>query len=119
MDLENRRRDHAYRLSYQYEVGSSFDPDMVNLDTGEKLRNNCPSSLRPALLTPLFFLRPAEEQVPDVPQENEVEQEDLADYADEYVNYVGLEEIADELFEWSDWDADAPPGNGGDVTMAS
>jgi len=32
MDQMNRKIEHGYRLSYAQEVGSSFDPDMEDIE---------------------------------------------------------------------------------------
>ncbi len=36
MENANRKRQHTYRLSFAYEVGSSFDPNLEDVDSWEK-----------------------------------------------------------------------------------
>jgi len=36
MDQMNRKIEHKYRLSYAQEVGSSFDPDMEDIEEWER-----------------------------------------------------------------------------------
>ena len=36
MDNAQRKLAHSYRLSFEYEVGSSFDPDMDDVELWER-----------------------------------------------------------------------------------
>jgi hypothetical protein len=36
MENANRKQQHTYRLSFAYEVGSSFDPNLEDVDSWEK-----------------------------------------------------------------------------------
>ncbi|KAI0938667.1 hypothetical protein AcV5_000294 [Taiwanofungus camphoratus] len=77
-----RRQQHQYRLSYAYDVGSSFDPDMEDVNEWEHdLQELQPISTFP----------------------EDLEDEELAAYAEEYE--LHLEDIhPDQLFSLSDVD---------------
>ena len=44
MDNAKRKKRHVYRLSYAYEVGSSFDPDMEDVGQWENELHGAPYS---------------------------------------------------------------------------
>jgi len=80
------KKDHAYRLSYSHDVGSSFDPDMEDVSRWEsELQETTPDSYR---VTP-----------------EDLEQEEIEAYAAEYANTQDLSDLSvtiDDFSAWSD-----------------
>ncbi|KAH9942822.1 hypothetical protein B0H21DRAFT_749561 [Amylocystis lapponica] len=94
-----RKRQHNYRLSYSHDVGSSFDPDMEDVDEWE-----------------MDLRAPRTRTLNTMP--GDLDEEELAAYAEEYD--LHLEDLGDELWSLSDLDAvsdreeedEAPVGKG-------
>ncbi|CCM04744.1 uncharacterized protein FIBRA_06934 [Fibroporia radiculosa] len=85
-----RKQQHEYRLSYAFEVGSSFDPDMEDMDEWE--RHIQPFARFPAV---------AHEPISTIPED--LDEEELAAYAEEYD--LHLEDLCPEdVFSLSDVD---------------
>ena len=86
---ENRRRDYAYRLSYELDVGSSIDPDMEDI-----------AALEEELLNPSTSANPANANVHaqnqsvmlddggDLPEDWDLDDEELAEMYEEYVREI-------------------------------
>ncbi|THH16606.1 hypothetical protein EW146_g4067 [Bondarzewia mesenterica] len=96
MASANRKRQHQYRVSYQLDVGSSFDPDME--DVGEWERQLGVFAHAPSCLVSSSLPHPT----PDL--DNEEEAAALAQYAEECELLEDLEAHADEIFSLSDLD---------------
>ncbi|GBE89013.1 hypothetical protein SCP_1500150 [Sparassis crispa] len=80
MSSANRKQQHSYRLSYSYDVGSSFDPDLEDLDEWEAQLNDVQ---------------------PDVPVPEDYEEDEIAAYAEEY--QLHLEDLdLEQVFSTSD-----------------
>jgi len=47
MASANSKDHHSYRVSYAHEVGSSFDPDLEDIDEWEQVLNGLLISLHP------------------------------------------------------------------------
>ncbi|KAF9220806.1 hypothetical protein BS17DRAFT_786605 [Gyrodon lividus] len=92
MQSANHKKQHAYRVSYSLEVGSSFDPDLEDASTWEsELREPSPSSVDPT---------------PD-----ELEEEELMEYAEHYAALADFEDLdlaVDDFSAFSDIE-DIPP----------
>ncbi|KAK2465105.1 hypothetical protein APHAL10511_002913 [Amanita phalloides] len=105
--IENghRKRQHAYRVSYALEVGSSFDPDMEDVTQWEEELGCIPpiSSSGESLLSEDML-------PPDFEDEDEV-----AAYAEDLAVIADMPE--EDLFSWSDFEdgdgaASPSPGQG-------
>ncbi|KZT28166.1 hypothetical protein NEOLEDRAFT_1109676 [Neolentinus lepideus HHB14362 ss-1] len=82
-----RKARHTYRFEYQWEVGSSIDPDMEDVSRLEQeLRG-----------------QPQEEIAPP-----DLEEEELAAYAEEAALWEDLGELPDDLFDLSDFEEPSP-----------
>ncbi|EPQ53545.1 hypothetical protein GLOTRDRAFT_139742 [Gloeophyllum trabeum ATCC 11539] len=88
MNSVNRKAQHAYRVSYEWEVGSSIDPDMEDVSRWEQELHE----------------ESAEEAQPAPP---DLEEEELAAYAEEAALFEDLEAFADDFFD--DLEDSAPP----------
>lgn len=116
MDNMNRKDRHSYRVSYAQEVGSSFDPDMEDIDRWEKeLHSKRPSChLVPSLR---LFLAPNTEDhssresiaTPRLLEERppvDLDDEELQEYAEECARRAAIADFDDipeeDLFSWSD-----------------
>ncbi|KAJ8516714.1 hypothetical protein ONZ45_g6007 [Pleurotus djamor] len=75
MNHANRKSVHAYRLSYAEDVGSSFDPDMEDVEAWER------------------ELREAEENIPD-----DMTDEEIAAYAEEQAALADLQGLDIDAF---------------------
>lgn len=96
------KEKHSYRLSYQQEVGSSFDPDMEDMDEWERfLKGLIPSSCSCWFITDLECTIVDEPAVP-APQPDDFDEAELAEYAAEHELLEGLD--LDEIFSYSDLD---------------
>ncbi|KAF8632693.1 hypothetical protein AX15_001746 [Amanita polypyramis BW_CC] len=94
IESSHRRRQHAYRISYALEVGSSFDPDMEDMGKWEEELGACP----PPLTSSSGFLRSEDKPPPDLDEE-------VAAYAKDLAAINKLDDIPDdELFSWSDFE---------------
>ncbi|KAK0233867.1 hypothetical protein IW262DRAFT_1452422 [Armillaria fumosa] len=98
----NRRTQHAYKLSYANEVGSSLDPDMEDLGAWEAELHDSESQ----------SLHRREELTPD-----EREIAELQAYADECERQAALADFEDipEAF-WDDLDLDEGEGDAMDLS---
>lgn len=80
------KQNHSYRLSYSYDVGSSFDPDMEDVNRWEsELQEMLPDSYS---VTP-----------------EDLEQEEIEAYAAEYASLQELSDLGvsvDDFSAWSD-----------------
>ncbi|KAK0480342.1 hypothetical protein IW261DRAFT_1477445 [Armillaria novae-zelandiae] len=102
VDHANRRTQHAYKLSYADEVGSSLDPDMEDLGAWEAELHESESQSSPA-----------REEL--TPEEREIAE--LQAYADECERQAALADFEDipETF-WDDSDIDEGEGDEMDVS---
>ncbi|KDQ60368.1 hypothetical protein JAAARDRAFT_56273 [Jaapia argillacea MUCL 33604] len=93
----NRKSQYSYRVSYADEVGSSIDPDMEDIGQWEQELRGPPIK---ALATLSVETTPAD-----------LEEEELAAYAEEAAFYEDLEAYADDFFDDTDLEAliDTPP----------
>lgn len=85
------KQNHSYRLSYSYDVGSSFDPDMEDVNQWESELQVTPNDS--------YSVTP-----------EDLEQEEIEAYAAEYVNFQELSDMGvsiDDFSAWSDIE-DAP-----------
>ncbi|KAF8628067.1 hypothetical protein AX17_006070 [Amanita inopinata Kibby_2008] len=104
MESSQRKKQHAYRVSYALEVGSSFDPDMEDVATWEEELRACPAASTSASNE----ARSSDENMPPPP---DLEEEEVAVYAEELSALAEFDDIPEEdLFSWSDFEdvADAP-----------
>lgn len=96
------KEKHSYRLSYQQDVGSSFDPDMEDMDEWERfLKGLLSSSCSCWSITDLRYIIVDEPAVP-APQPDDFDEAELAEYAAEHELLEGLD--PDEIFGYSDLD---------------
>ncbi|KAG2140695.1 hypothetical protein DEU56DRAFT_798284 [Suillus clintonianus] len=78
------KKTHEYRLSYSYDVGSSFDPDMEDVNRWEsELQEMPPDSYS---VTP-----------------EDLEQEEIEAYAAEYANFQELSDLGASIDDFSAW----------------
>ncbi|RDB27481.1 hypothetical protein Hypma_003860 [Hypsizygus marmoreus] len=99
MENANRKEKHSYRVSYAHDVGSSFDPDMDNVDEWEdELGEPHNTHARPSSgqsEQPQTELTPVD-----------LEDEELEAYAEECARRAAIADFEDvpedELFSWSD-----------------
>ncbi|KAF9558560.1 hypothetical protein CPC08DRAFT_751378 [Agrocybe pediades] len=118
----NRKQTHSYRVSYALEVGSSFDPDLEDVDRWEQelsggyttttaTTNTNNSSGGTTTTTDGETL-----VTPD-----DLDDEELEEYAEEYARLKALEDFADlgedELFNWRE-DEEEDFGSSGTVVAA-
>lgn len=93
MQKDKRKRLYNYRLSYEYDVGSSFDPDMEDISTWEaELRQDAPSSTPTAVPS-------STPTVTDVEPPDDIEAVDDDELAALYDQYVEAQskDLPDEL----------------------
>ncbi|KAF8067940.1 hypothetical protein FPV67DRAFT_1494298, partial [Lyophyllum atratum] len=96
MENANRKDKHSFRVSYAHEVGSSFDPDMENVEEWEQdlFASGEPSS-QPSSSKPPEDLTPVD-----------LDDEELEAYAEECARRAALADFEDipqeELFSLSD-----------------
>ncbi|KAI6138436.1 hypothetical protein EDD17DRAFT_394500 [Pisolithus thermaeus] len=125
----NHRSEHAYRLSYSLEVGSSFDPDLEDVSAWEnelKIAEPLPST--PTSITPIpsstassramstpspppllsaISTRPSTAHVPHLTDDDPDEQ--LIAYAEEYAalaDFADIDLSVEEFSSWSDAEED-------------
>lgn len=107
---------HSFKISYAHEVGSSFDPDMENVEEWEHELITADSSSSPASSS-----RPPEELTPI-----DLDDEELGAYAEECARRAALADFEDipqeELFSLSDVEELVEPpghykGDGEDIEM--
>ncbi|TFK41785.1 hypothetical protein BDQ12DRAFT_720597 [Crucibulum laeve] len=101
----NRKDKHSYKVSYAQEVGSSFDPDMEDINSWEEELVGSFTRLPP----PQLHITSSSE-VEDL-SPVDLDDEELEAYAEECAKRVVLEDFVDipeeDLFSWSDFeDAD-------------
>ncbi|KAG1771990.1 hypothetical protein EV702DRAFT_1134966 [Suillus placidus] len=78
------KQNHSYRLSYSYDVGSSFDPDMEDVNRWEsELQEMPPDSYS---VTP-----------------EDLEQEEIEAYAADYANVQELSDLGVSIDDFSAW----------------
>ncbi|KAG1726399.1 hypothetical protein EDB19DRAFT_1752569 [Suillus lakei] len=78
------KKNHSYRVSYSYDVGSSFDPDMEDVNRWEsELQEMPPDSYS---VTP-----------------EDLEQEEIEAYAAEYANFQELSDLGVSIDDFSAW----------------
>ncbi|KAF4616311.1 hypothetical protein D9613_008374 [Agrocybe pediades] len=116
----NRKQTHSYRVSYALEVGSSFDPDLEDVDRWEQelsggyttttATTNTNNSSDGTTTTAETLVTP-----------DDLDDEELEEYAEEYARLKALEDFADlgedELFNWSE-DEEEDFGSSGTVVAA-
>ncbi|KIK40396.1 hypothetical protein CY34DRAFT_807251 [Suillus luteus UH-Slu-Lm8-n1] len=78
------KRNHSYRLSYSYDVGSSFDPDMEDVDRWENELQEMPNDS--------YSVTP-----------EDLEQEEIEAYAAEYANFQELSDMGVSIDDFSAW----------------
>lgn len=78
------KQNHSYRLSYSYDVGSSFDPDMEDVDRWECELQEMPNDS--------YSVTP-----------EDLEQEEIEAYAAEYVNFQELSDMGVSIDDFSAW----------------
>lgn len=78
------KQNHSYRLSYSYDVGSSFDPDMEDVNRWEsELQEMPPDSYSVTL--------------------EDLEQEEIEAYAADYANVQELSDLGVSIDDFSAW----------------
>ena len=92
MTNENRRRDYAYRLSYELDVGSSIDPDMEDIAALEEELLNVPTnpstSANPANMNANAQNQSVMLDGGDLPEDWDLDDEELAEMYEEYVREI-------------------------------
>ena len=89
MTNENRRRDYAYRLSYELDVGSSIDPDMEDIAALEEELLNPSISANPANVNPNAQNQSVMlDDGGDLPEDWDLDDEELAEMYEEYVKEI-------------------------------
>lgn len=78
------KRNHSYRLSYSFDVGSSFDPDMEDVDRWESELQEMPNDS--------YSVTP-----------EDLEQEEIEAYAAEYANFQELSDMGVSIDDFSAW----------------
>lgn len=96
------KEKHSYRLSYQQDVGSSFDPDMEDMDEWERFLKGLFSSSRPCGFKIDLKCTIVDEPAVLAPQPDDFDEAELAEYAAEHELLEGLD--LDEIFSYSDLD---------------
>lgn len=119
MSNVNRKERHSYKVSYAYDVGSSFDPDMENINDWEQElagvlhMSTFLCAVEPTNPLPSDGNTHGRHSVSDIQTTNELtpvdlENEELEAYAEECAKRAALEDFQDipeeELFSWSDLD---------------
>lgn len=119
MSNVNRKERHSYKVSYAYDVGSSFDPDMENINEWEEElasalhMSTFLSAIGSTTLLSLDANTHGRPSVSLIQTTNELtpvdlEDEELEAYAEECAKRAALEDFEDipeeELFSWSDLD---------------
>ncbi|KAF9525440.1 hypothetical protein CPB83DRAFT_897039 [Crepidotus variabilis] len=115
-----RKEKHAYRLSYAREVGSSFDPDLEEVDRLEQ-EFTAPDTMRSRSVSvplagpstaasgPPSSVHPEDEE--DIPLDFEdLNDEQLQAYAEELASREEFDDIPED-FHWSDFDDVEDLGN--------
>ena len=88
MTNENRRRDYAYRLSYELDVGSSIDPDMEDIAALEEELLNPSTSANPANMNANAQSQSVMLDGGDLPEDWDLDDEELAEMYEEYVREI-------------------------------
>ncbi|KAF8871574.1 hypothetical protein BD779DRAFT_1576005 [Infundibulicybe gibba] len=105
MENSTRKSRHSYRLSYEHEVGSSFDPDMEDVDRWEEIMGTRESTDGP--MPPVSQSSTNLEEIFE-----ELEEEELIAYAEECAKRAALADFeditAEELSNWSDFEDELP-----------
>ena len=107
MASANRKQQHAYRVSYALDVGSSFDPDMEDLAEWER---DLQGKARPAALNQLSLPLAYLTQRPEMPVHDDDDDDVPAEFDDDaFAAYVAEQELLqgltpEDVFTYSDID---------------
>ncbi|EJD05465.1 uncharacterized protein FOMMEDRAFT_17759 [Fomitiporia mediterranea MF3/22] len=93
---EKRKKAHAYALSYELDVGSSFDPDMEDPTLWEEHLahgSSSQSSNHRSQVYPEDETSLSPDELGDIPDFDEYDLDDMSAWADEYIASLPLESI--------------------------